>query len=88
MKKIALTVTAAALVLTGPALALEYSGNLAGAKQAQPALRKLVCSPQLFGAGQNCALNAVRLIGDWAWVSWSSGEAGGTSVLRRGGKGW
>lgn len=77
-------------LLMAPALAeIEYSGNQTGARQAQPALKSLICNPALFGKmGSECKLDAVRLIGDWAWVAWSGKEAGGMSVLRRQGNNW
>ncbi|MEZ0369493.1 MAG: YARHG domain-containing protein [Candidatus Sericytochromatia bacterium] len=72
-----------------PALAaIEYSGDLPAARQARPALQNLICSRQLFGGGVGCTVDAVRVLGDWAWVAWSGKEFGGVSVLRRSGKAW
>ncbi|PKL76068.1 MAG: hypothetical protein CVV27_12160 [Candidatus Melainabacteria bacterium HGW-Melainabacteria-1] len=77
-------------LMMAPALAaMEYSGNQSAARQEQPLLKALICSPALFGGiGSDCALDAVRIIGDWAWVSWSGNAAAGMSVLRRQGKSW
>lgn len=88
MKKILL----AALLFSlspGPAGAMEYSGQIALAKQHAPSLQKVVCSPQHFGGiGKDCHLDHVRIVGLWAWVSWSGGEAGGNSLLKLNGKNW
>ncbi|PIQ26938.1 hypothetical protein COW36_17045 [bacterium (Candidatus Blackallbacteria) CG17_big_fil_post_rev_8_21_14_2_50_48_46] len=68
---------------------IEYSGEAKLAHQHQPALQKVICSPQVFGQiGKDCHLDAVRVLGDWAWVSWSGGEAGGMSVLKYSGAQW
>lgn len=74
---------------TWAAPAIAYSGEITAGKQAEPALKAVICSPAQFGAiGSDCHLSEVRVLGDWAWVMWGGGEAGGSSVLKRTGKTW
>jgi len=70
------------------ALALELSGDLPQAKQAQTALKAIVCSKQHFGMAGPCDLRQLRVIGDWALVEWTAGEAGGQAILRKVGTSW
>src|SRR3990167_10278663 len=76
-------------LLSLPAWAVEYSGQSKLAQKYYPVLKKIVCSPQHFGGiGKDCDLDRVRVIGSWAWVSWSGGEAGGNSLLKLSGSSW
>jgi len=88
MKKILFSTLCLSLI-TLPAWAIEFSGQGKLAQMHYPALKKIVCSPQHFGGiGKDCDLDRVRIIGAWAWVSWSGGEAGGNSLLKLTGKSW
>jgi hypothetical protein len=76
-------------LLSLPAGAVEFSGQTKLAQKHYPVLKKIVCSPQHFGGiGNDCDLDRVRIIGSWAWVSWSGGESGGNSLLKLSGSSW
>lgn len=76
------------LTLALPVWAVEYSGQVTQGKQAQTAIQKLICSPDLFGADKGCHLDAVRIIDNWAFVSWSGENMGGMSILKKQGTSW
>ena len=78
------------LLFQGPAWAvLEYSGQIRAAQENSAGLKKVICSSERFGMpGKACDLGAVRVIGDWAWVSWNSGDAAGSAMLHRLNGGW
>jgi hypothetical protein len=68
---------------------INYSGHLKQAQKNYPALKKTICSQSVFGQkGNFCDLRSVRVIGNWAWVTWTSGESGGSSVLKYSGSNW
>lgn len=80
------TVFALAMIwglLTLPAYAIDYSGNVKAAQQAYPALKKLYCEND-----KGCQLNSVRLIGEWAFFGWTVTHAGGQGIARRTGGRW
>ncbi|MBT9548634.1 MAG: YARHG domain-containing protein [Candidatus Sericytochromatia bacterium] len=88
MKKI-LFATLFLNLISLPTWAVEYSGQGKLAQKHYPVLKKIVCSPAHFGGiGKDCDLDRVRIIGVWAWVSWSGGEAGGNSLLKLSGSSW
>jgi hypothetical protein len=88
MRKLLLSTLCLSLISL-PAWAVEFSGQGKLAQKHYPALKKIVCSPQHFGGiGVDCDLDRVRVIGAWAWVSWSGGEAGGNSLLKLSGSSW
>lgn len=77
-----------ALVWTPAARAdIEFSGSPADALEALPLLRHQLCPPAAAGY-QGCELLAVRVIGDWAWVSWRREQKPGSSLLRRAARDW
>lgn len=77
-----------ALVWTPAARAdLEFSGSPADALEALPLLRHQLCPSEAAGY-RACELLAVRVIGDWAWVSWRREQKSGSSLLRRAALDW
>lgn len=81
--------TILAMALSSPVFAVEFSGNIPLAKKAYPALKMAYCTWHAPG-DVHCDLTAVRVIQNWAMVSWTQEEQAieGPAIGKLSGKAW
>lgn len=82
MKQIVLSATLL-LAIALPAFSVEFGGEVNVAKRNFQLIKKSYCKNS-----PDCQVSSVRVIGNWALIIWTEGDAGGNAILKYTGTHW